>query len=181
MEQSSTITANEKMSEAEIQQAIRDAGMYASQDGIRRGIMDTTNEAQRSLAQVEQAMSKAGKQIEKEEKKRIKADQATLNKFMIKNKPDKMSEGDLMNLKAVIENLRMRSQHLLDMAQSAKGTPAAECIGRGSCYSAVAFFNRLCFSGSTTQKVVPSPTLLRTRILPPWAMMMMRAMDSPRP
>ena len=117
MEQSITITANEKMSEAEIQQAIRDAEMYASQDGIRRDIMDTTNEAQRLLAQVEQAMSKAGKQIEKEEKKRIKADQAALNKFMIKNKPDKMSEGDLMNLKAAMENLRMSSQHLLDMAQ----------------------------------------------------------------
>ena len=117
MEQSITITANEKMSEAEIQQAIRDAEMYASQDGIRRDIMDTTNEAQRLLAQVEQAMSKAGKQIEKEEKKRIKADQAALNKFLIKNKPDKMSEGDLMNLKAAMENLRMSSQHLLDMAQ----------------------------------------------------------------
>ncbi len=117
MEQSITITANEKMSEAEIQQAIRDAEMYASQDGIRRDIMDTTNEAQRLLSQVEQAMSKAGKQIEKEEKKRIKADQAALNKFLIKNKPDKMSEGDLMNLKAAMENLRMSSQHLLDMAQ----------------------------------------------------------------
>ncbi|MBQ7845603.1 MAG: molecular chaperone DnaK [Clostridia bacterium] len=117
MEQSITITANEKMSEAEIQQAIRDAEMYASQDVIRRDIMDTTNEAQRLLAQVEQAMSKAGKQIEKEEKKRIKADQAALNKFLIKNKPDKMSEGDLLNLKAAMENLRMSSQHLLDMAQ----------------------------------------------------------------
>ena len=117
MEQSITITANEKMSEAEIQQAIRDAEMYASQDGIRRDIMDTTNEAQRLLSQVEQAMSKAGKRIEKEEKKRIKADQAALNKFLIKNKPDKMSEGDLMNLKAAMENLRMSSQHLLDMAQ----------------------------------------------------------------
>lgn len=117
MEQSITITANEKMSEAEIQQAIRDAEMYASQDGIRRDIMDTTNEAQRLLAQVEQAMSKAGKQIEKDEKKRIKADQAALNKFLIKNKPDKMSEGDPLNLKAAMENLRMSSQHLLDMAQ----------------------------------------------------------------
>ena len=117
MEQGITITANEKMSEAEIQQAIRDAEMYASQDGIRRDIMETTNEAQRQLSQVEQAMSKAGKQLDKEEKKRVKADQAALNKFLIKNKPDKMTEGDLMNLKAAMENLRASSQHLLDMAQ----------------------------------------------------------------
>ncbi|MBP3636719.1 MAG: molecular chaperone DnaK [Clostridia bacterium] len=116
MEQSITITANEKMSEAEIQQAIRDAEMYASQDGIRRDIMDTTNEAQRLLSQVEQAMGKAGKQIDKEEKKRVKADQAALNKFLMKNKPDKMTEGDLMNLKAAVETLRASSQHIVSMA-----------------------------------------------------------------
>ena len=116
MEQSITITANEKMSEAEIQQAIRDAEMYASQDGIRRDIMDTTNEAQRLLSQVEQAMGKVGKQIDKEEKKRVKADQAALNKFLMKNKPDKMIEGDLMNLKAAVETLRASSQHIVSMA-----------------------------------------------------------------
>lgn len=117
MAQSITITANEKMSEAEIQQAIRDAEMYAGQDGLRRDIMDTTNEAQRLLNQVQQALSKAGKQLDKEEKKRIKADQAALNKFLLKNKPDKMSEGDLMNLKAAMETLRSSSQHLLSMGE----------------------------------------------------------------
>lgn len=116
MEQSITITANEKMSEAEIQQAIRDAEMYAGQDGIRRDIMDATNEAQRLLNQVQQALSKAGKQLDKEEKKRIKADQAALNKFLLKNKPDKMTEGDLLNLRAATDNLKNSSQHLLSLA-----------------------------------------------------------------
>ncbi len=117
MAQSITITANEKMSEAEIQQAIWDAEMYAGQDGLRRDIMDATNEAQRLLAQVQQAMTKAGKQLDKEEKKRIKADQAALNKFLLKNKPDKMTEGDLMNLKAAMETLKTSSQHLLSMGE----------------------------------------------------------------
>lgn len=117
MAQSITITANEKMSEAEIQQAIRDAEMYAGQDGLRRDIMDTVNEAQRLLSQVQQALSRAGKQLDKEEKKRIKADQAALNKFLLKNKPDKMSEGDLLNLKAAMETLRSSSQHLLSMGE----------------------------------------------------------------
>lgn len=116
MEQSITITANEKMSEAEIQQAIRDAEMYAGQDGIRRDIMDATNEAQRLLNQVQQALSKAGKQLDKEEKKRIKADQAALNKFLLKNKPDKMTEGDLLNLRAATDTLKNSSQHLLSIA-----------------------------------------------------------------
>lgn len=116
MEQSITITANEKMSEAEIQQAIRDAEMYAGQDGVRRDIMDATNEAQRLLNQVQQALSKAGKQLDKEEKKRIKADQAALNKFLLKNKPDKMTEGDLLNLRAATDTLKSSSQHLLSIA-----------------------------------------------------------------
>lgn len=117
MAQSITITANEKMSEAEIQQAIRDAEMYAGQDGLRRDIMEATNEAQHLLNQVQQALSKAGKQLDKEEKKRIKADQAALNKFLLKNKPDKMSEGDLMNLKAAMDTLKSSSQHLLSMGE----------------------------------------------------------------
>ena len=51
--QSITITADNKMSEDEIQQAIRDAEQYAAQDAFRRDLMDTINQAQHLLAQVE--------------------------------------------------------------------------------------------------------------------------------
>ena len=112
MAQSITITANEKMSEAEIQQAIRDAETYASQDGLRRDIMETVQEAQRLLAETSNALSKAGKQIDKEEKKRVKNDEAALNKLVMKHKPDKMTEGDLMNMKAAIDTLRASSEHV---------------------------------------------------------------------
>lgn len=112
MAQSITITANEKMSEADIQQAIRDAEIYASQDGLRRDIMETVQEAQRLLAETDNALRQAGKQIDKDEKKRVKNDEAALNRLVMKHKPDKMTEGDLMNMKAAIDTLRMSSEHV---------------------------------------------------------------------
>ena len=111
-----TITANEKMSEAEIQQAIRDAEMYSSQDGLRREIMETVNAAQQLLTQAEQALSKVGKQLDKEEKKLVKNDCGALSKVLFKSKPDKMTADDLAALKAAMEQLRSSSAHVISLA-----------------------------------------------------------------
>ena len=116
--QSITITANEKMSEAEIQQAIRDAEAYAVQDGFRRDLMQTLNEAQALVSQVTMALSKAGKQLDKEEKKRVKDDEAALRKLITRAKPDKMNEEDLTNIKAAMETLRGSSIHVVHLAKN---------------------------------------------------------------
>ena len=116
--QSITITANDKMSEAEIQQAIRDAEQYAVQDGFRRDLMQTLNEGQMLCNQVSAAMGKAGKQLDKEEKKRVKDDEAALLKLISKAKPDKMTEADLANIKAAIEVLRGSSIHVVHLANN---------------------------------------------------------------
>ncbi len=114
--QSITITANDKMSEAEIQQAIRDAENYAVQDGFRRDLMQTLNEAQMLCNQVSMAMGKAGKQLDKEEKKRVKDDEAALRKLISRAKPEKLSEGDLADIKAAMEVLRNSSIHVVQLA-----------------------------------------------------------------
>ena len=113
--QSITITANEKMSEAEIQQAIRDAEQYAVQDGFRRDLMQTLNEAQMLCNQASMALGKAGKQIDKDEKKRVKDDEATLRK-LISRKADKMTDADLADIKAAMEILRGSSAHVVQLA-----------------------------------------------------------------
>lgn len=97
-EQTITITANDKMSDEEIEQAIRDAEQYASQDATRRDALDTAGEAQKLLYQTEEILKKAGKQIGKDEKKRVKDDCNTLRKLLTKQ-PAKMTEDDLQNLK----------------------------------------------------------------------------------
>ena len=108
-EQSITITANDKMSEAEIQQAIRDAEQYAEQDQLRRESMDIINNANQLLMKAENAMSKAGKKLDKEEKKQIKAQCAELRKLLSKAKPEKMTGGDIAQIRDLMGRLERSS------------------------------------------------------------------------
>ena len=116
-EQSITITANDKMSEAEIQQAIRDAETYAAQDQLRREAMDISNDGQQLLMKAESAMSKAGKKLDKEEKKQIKADCADLRKLLSKAKPDKMTGADLADIRSAMNRLEQSCAHACMLAE----------------------------------------------------------------
>ena len=71
-EQSITITANEKMSDDEIEQAIRDAEQYAAQDNQYRDALSVCGEAQVLLANTEQALNICEKKLDKTEKKQVK-------------------------------------------------------------------------------------------------------------
>ncbi|MBQ3479304.1 MAG: molecular chaperone DnaK [Clostridia bacterium] len=111
--QSITITANDRMSEDEIQQAIRDAEMYAASDGVYKDSMEAMSEARTLIQKVEQALKDKGKTIDKGDKKQIKADIAALNKALFKCKPDKMNENDLSNLRAAIGKLEGSAARIL--------------------------------------------------------------------
>ena len=120
-EQSITITANEKMSEAEIQQAIRDAEQYASQDKLRRDSMDIINEANQLILKAETAMNKAGKKLEKEEKKQIKAECAELRKLLSKAKPENMTETDISDIRELMLRLERSSENAAYYAERENG------------------------------------------------------------
>lgn len=115
--QSITITANEKMSDAEIEQAIRDAEMYASQDQLRRDMMNINNEGQQLLMKAENAVSKVGKELDKEEKKLIKSDCAALRKLLSKAKPEKMTEADLDEIRRAMQQLESSCAHACVLAE----------------------------------------------------------------
>jgi molecular chaperone DnaK len=115
-EQSIVITDNERMSEAEIEQAIRDAEQYASQDGIRRQALDICNEASICLNRAESAINKIKKELPKEERKRIKADIASLRKLLIGHKPDKMTESDISSVRDAMNRLKSGSANACRMA-----------------------------------------------------------------
>ena len=68
-QQSITITANDRMSDSEIEQAIRDAHEYAGQDNMRREALELHSEAQTLLAKALQGMKNAGKDLDKTRKK----------------------------------------------------------------------------------------------------------------
>lgn len=111
-EQSITITANAKMSDDEIERAIRDAEEYAAEDSIRRDALSVQYEANALLTKVEKALSAGGKQIDKEEKKQIKADISALQKLLSKAKPEKMTADDLRSIRDAMSILANSSTRI---------------------------------------------------------------------
>ena len=116
-EQSITITANEKMSDDEIQAAIRDAEQYAAQDQVRREALEINRTAGAALSKAEDALNQVGKQLEKEEKKQIKTDCAALRKLLLKAKPDKMTAEQLSDIQKAVSDLEHSSAHACALAE----------------------------------------------------------------
>jgi len=112
-EQSITITAGDRMSEAEIQQAIRDAAQYAGTDNLRKEALEVLGESQTLLGRVQQALKAAGKQLDKSEKKTVKADSANLQKLITKIRVDKVTESEIHSLRQSKEQLEASAAHLL--------------------------------------------------------------------
>ena len=110
-QQSIVITANDRMSDSEIEQAKRNAQEYAGIDKLRVETMELLQESNQLLDKTGNAMKAAGKQLDKTRKKEIKADRASLQKYIGKCKLDKLKEAD-------VENLRMAKQRLEVSAQS---------------------------------------------------------------
>ncbi len=117
-EQSITITASDRMSEAEVEQAKRDAAEYAGLDSIRRDAMEVHHEAQVLLNQVQQSLKAAGKQIDKREKKQIQSDWNTLSRTLSKLKLDRVSAEDIDRMKQEKQQLELSAAQLLATYQA---------------------------------------------------------------
>ena len=114
-QQSITIDDSERMSDAEIDQAIRDAEQYAAQDGVRREALSVLDAGRRLADAANRALASAGKQLDKAEKKQVKADIASLQRLLGK-KVDKVSEADVATLRAAIDQLERSSAHVRGLA-----------------------------------------------------------------
>ncbi|HIX58467.1 MAG TPA: molecular chaperone DnaK [Candidatus Blautia gallistercoris] len=113
-EQSIVITASDRMSDAEIEQAIRDAQDYAGQDEVRREAMEVLEEARKLLNETDRTLKESGKQMDRAVKKQIKSDRGRLNKLVMKCRLDKVTE-------AKLEEIRRAKQQLEQSAGSASG------------------------------------------------------------
>ena len=105
-EQSITITASSNLSEAEIQRAIHEAQMNKAEDSTRMERMDTLGEAQNQLNRCARYLSEHKKQITREEKKELKAQMSALQRMIRGKKPEKLSEGETVDIKAQTERLK---------------------------------------------------------------------------
>jgi molecular chaperone DnaK len=113
--QSITITADDRMSDSEIEQAIRDAQQYAGQDSLRRDALSLHSEAQTLYSQAQQALKNGGKEIEKEEKKQIKKDSKALEKLLMKFRVDKVTEEQLNEIQSAKQQLESSSARVREM------------------------------------------------------------------
>ena len=114
-QQSIVIDDNERMSDSEIQQAMRDAEQYAAQDGVRREALAVLDEGRKLADAANRALATAGKQIDKAEKKQVKADLAALQRLLAK-KVDKVTEADVAALRAAIAQLEASSANVRTLA-----------------------------------------------------------------
>lgn len=112
-EQSITITANDRMSEDEITQAMYDAQAYAGTDTLRVEALDVTQQANVLVRRVSQAYSDAKKTLDRTQKKQIKTDLASLEKLLGKIRVDKITQEDLDKLNAAKAQLEASAGFLL--------------------------------------------------------------------
>lgn len=115
-EQSITITAGDRMTDAEIEQAMKDAAEYAGPDSVRREAMETSTEAYKLISKVQQALKASGKQLEKGEKKQIKQDCGELQKCLSKLRVDSVTQEETDHIKQVKSQLEQSSAHLLSLS-----------------------------------------------------------------
>lgn len=105
-EQSITISGTSNLSEEQIQRAMRDAAMYASQDAERKGAIEALNAAESTLYRVNTALgSKTGKALDRETRSRIKEAERALERATRHKKAEKMTPEDTATLNAARENL----------------------------------------------------------------------------
>ena len=104
-EQSITITDSERMTDAEIQAAIRDAEQYAAEDAARRAQFAQVEEARKLLSKAEDKLKDEGKDMPKDEKRALKAAVANVQRHASK-RPEKMKDADHDVLASAIDELR---------------------------------------------------------------------------
>ena len=110
--QSITITADQRMSDAEIEQAIREAQEYAGADQLRREAMDLTRECQELLTDTQHAMDEEGKNLDKAKKKQIRKDMSALQKPLGKLRLDKVTGEELAHIREMKSQLKNSSEGL---------------------------------------------------------------------
>jgi molecular chaperone DnaK len=129
-EQHITITAGSNMSDSEIDKAIKEAAEYETQDKKRKEAVDTRNDADAMVFQVEKAIQDAGDKLSGDEKTAVEADLTHMKELIAKSNPEVMSEAEVSDLKAAREKLMNSSQTLFaKMYEQAQGANGAQDAG----------------------------------------------------
>ena len=110
-EQHITITGGSKMSDADIDKAVKEAAEYEAQDKKRKEAIDTKNDADAFAFQTENALKEVGDKVSDADKSQVEADIKAVRDLLDKNKNvEDMTDADINEIKAAREKLEQSAQ-----------------------------------------------------------------------
>ena len=112
--QSITIEGSSKMSDKDIEEAIREAKMYETQDNILKDRLLFKNEVENLMIQVNAGLVNHKKDMDKNLRKQIKAELASLQKMTKKFDYENAPESDIQQLKDAKINLEHLAQSIIE-------------------------------------------------------------------
>ncbi len=120
-EQSITITSGTNMSDDDVDRAVAEAAEYAASDTERKENLDLYGEAQSLIQRSMNVVNKSKKQIDRNEKNRIRSDVANLQKVLRKaKKPDSMTPEQAENIRNALSLLKESSRHAFEVMGEAE-------------------------------------------------------------
>ena len=129
-EQHITITAGSNMSDEDIDKAVKEAAEYEAQDKKRKEAIDTRNEADSMVFQVEKALNEVGDKIDAGEKSALEDELKSLKDLLESTKDQELSESQVADIKAKQEKMMEKAQSLFTkMYENMGGAGAAGGAG----------------------------------------------------
>ena len=112
-EQHITITAGSNMSESDIDKAVKEAAEFEAQDKKRKEAIDTKNNADSMVFQVENALKEAGDKLDANDKASVEADLNALKDILVKYaNTDEIGDAQVAEIKAAQEKMMESAQKL---------------------------------------------------------------------
>ena len=112
-EQHITITAGSNMSESDIDKAVKEAAEFEAQDKKRKEAIDTKNNADSMVFQVENALKEAGDKLDANDKAAVEADLNALKDILAKyTNTEDLGDAQVAEIKAAQEKMMESAQKL---------------------------------------------------------------------
>ena len=111
-EQHITITAGSNMSDSEIDKAVKEAAEFEAQDKKRKEGIDTRNNADSMVFQVENALKEAGDKIDANDKAAVETDLNALKDLLAQTANAELTDAQIADIKAAQEKMMESAQKL---------------------------------------------------------------------
>lgn len=111
-EQHITITSGSNMSEAEINQAVKEAARFEAEDKKKKEAIDLRNEAESLMIQTEKTMDEMGNKISSSDKMNLQADIDDLKELLKETSISSMSDNDIEKIRKAKDEMMATAQNV---------------------------------------------------------------------